>query len=131
MGGESWDGLAEEETFDSMPRRDRRSGFLMQSQYLERIQTSEMAMRPLLLDQGKHIERRLGVPLSVIIQTALVQDGECEAILLNMPAAHFLSAMERMLLELEKRYLDEDADEEDRLLSSQLVRAANRSPVFG
>jgi len=130
--GESWDGITDEDDLlNQAPRKDRRAGFLMQSQYLERIQTSEIAMRPLLLDHGKHLERRLGVPLNVIIETALVQDGECEAILLNMSASDFLSAMERMLLELEKRYLAEEEEEETRRGSEHLVRAANHSPGLG
>jgi hypothetical protein len=106
------------------PRRKHRAGYLLVADGSALIALAERMLRPKLACHGDLLEEQAGVPLTVILQTALVQDPELQSILLEMPEADYITAMEGMISELEDRYLAEmDPDEIANRVSAHALAA--------
>mmetsp|Transcript_89964 Transcript_89964/g.233289 ORF Transcript_89964/g.233289 Transcript_89964/m.233289 type:complete len:996 (-) Transcript_89964:31-3018(-) len=89
-------------------QQQRRFARAMHSDFISEITSISDEVRPALSASGVLLEEALGVPLNVVICTALVEDQDCHSVLLSLPRADFVHAMQGMLLALEEHYLSQD-----------------------
>eukprot|EP00929_Paragymnodinium_shiwhaense_P005421 TRINITY_DN10734_c0_g3_i2.p1 TRINITY_DN10734_c0_g3~~TRINITY_DN10734_c0_g3_i2.p1 ORF type:complete len:3764 (-),score=1062.52 TRINITY_DN10734_c0_g3_i2:343-11634(-) len=90
------------------PRRFRRQGVIIDSKLRLQICGAERELRQNLQKGGTALEERLGVPMRVVVETALLQDLDCLEIVLNMSHEDIVDTVDGILQALEAHYLPQD-----------------------
>jgi hypothetical protein len=85
--------------------RNRRKAVFVDAGFIESLQQLESDLRPQLRDNGTLLETKLGVPLLIVVKTALTQDSETFDLIRTMPLKELLATTETMLKDLEDVYL--------------------------
>lgn len=90
------------------PAEGRRENLLVSGDFRDLVAAAEEESRHALKDEGKALERQLGMPLSVVLQSVFRQDRACLSALIHMPWPEFLEVVRGMILALEAQYLSKE-----------------------